>query len=74
MHEAYLEQGLIVKDAKKLRIHYAKNRSCLKTKNPYLDNQCHTIKIYENPVKIELKNKFSKATYFCVGHDKRSTD
>jgi len=25
MHEAYLEQGLIVKDAKKLRIHYAKN-------------------------------------------------
>ena len=27
MHEAYLEQGLIVKDAKKLRIHYVKNRS-----------------------------------------------
>ena len=74
MHEAYLEQGLIVKDAKKLRIHYAKNRSCLKTKNPYLDNQCHIIKMYENPVKIELKNKFSKATYFCVGHDQRSTN
>ena len=26
MHEAYLEQGLIVKDAKKLRTHYVKNR------------------------------------------------
>ena len=74
MHEAYLEQGLIVKDAKKLRIHYAKNRSCPKTKYPYLDNQRHTIKLYENPVKIELKNKFLKATYFCVGHDQRSTD
>ena len=74
MHEAYLEQGLIVKDAKKLRIHYAKNRSCLKTKYPYLDNQCRTIKMSENPVKIVLKNKFLKATYFCVGHDQRSTD
>ena len=29
MHEAYLEQGLIVKDAKKLRIHYVKNRLSL---------------------------------------------
>ena len=74
MHEAYLEQGLIVKDAKKLRIHYAKNRFCLKTEYPYLDNQCHIIKMNENPVKIELKNEFPKATYFCVGHDQRSTD
>ena len=66
MHEAYLEQGLIVKDAKKLRIHYAKNRSCPKTKYPYLDNQRHTIKMYENPVKIELKTSFQRRLTFVL--------
>ena len=66
MHEAYLEQGLIVKDAKKLRIHYAKNRSCLKTKNPYLDNQCHIIKMNENPVKIGLKTSFQRRLTFVL--------
>ena len=67
MHEAYLEQGLIVKDAKKLRIHYAKNRSCLKTKNPYLDNQCHTIKMYMKTWSVlNQKTSFQRRLTFVL--------
>ena len=83
MHEAYLEQGLIVKDAKKLRIHYVKNRSTSseskrsqitlinqkKLQVDFVKNSPELTLHSQNRKLPNMKELNFRATYICLGHD-----